>query len=453
MENWSNLAILFMGKELPNQLEISGCDLGDYSILHALDSSRVKRGKISHTTTIIDNSKTDVQSLAELPNKLTSIKALEILPKTSISGDAKLYFFVYCLTCDALRNGKLRVVCSLCNQGSILFQHEPQEWSDVLVPDRIKSQCYAPGCVGNRARFFFKCIDEQHHQRSQAEALSIATHQQAVLPLNRLRRNNIHAFCLACMDNQVEVVLVFPSCDHVICLECFGDYCKTCVSERNLSWSESLGYTINCPIDCEQSSIETPHLKLMDAHFYSLYSRFSTEELVLKNGGLMCPYTECDQPFYPFVMPPNQCEVTECSKCRLLYCILCTHEGQYAPLACPFSSMIEQTNITIRADNPFTTNTTTSIAYLSNLIIKFSSLRKMANKVLGSSEEPSRWQETMSRLKIREISKPCPKCRAPTERNGGCMHMVCTRRKCNFNWCWICLTEWNSDCMASHWFG
>ena len=61
----------------------------------------------------------------------------------------------------------------------------------------------------------------------------------------------------------------------------------------------------------------------------------------------------------------------------------------------------------------------------------------------------ARWQEQSS-LTIKVMSKPCPKCRSPTERDGGCMHMECTR--CNFQWCWICQSKWTRDCMASHWF-
>lgn len=35
----------------------------------------------------------------------------------------------------------------------------------------------------------------------------------------------------------------------------------------------------------------------------------------------------------------------------------------------------------------------------------------------------ARWDEA-SKVAIRITTKPCPKCRTPTERSGGCMHMV-----------------------------
>lgn len=443
-----------MGKELANNLEISGCDLGDYSMLHALDATKVSRHK---------SSTAEEAALSKLQTKLTTIED----PKTSSndlvtestkasSSDSaskeKLYFFVYCQPCNAMRPGKLRVACSECQNGSILFKREPQDWNDVLIGERIQCKCYTPGCTGEMARFYFKCIDEKGHQGSSKDVFK---NTLAVTPLHRLRRNNIGVSCLACMDSTAEVVLVFP-CDHVICTECFREYCRTALSERSLVWMDSLGYTLNCPIDCDNSWIESAHLNLLDDHFYSLYSKFSSEELVLKNGGILCPHENCDSAFYPATMPPTSCEVTACQKCQMLYCVLCTYEGLYAKVNCPFESLIGQTNAELAksAKKGSAEPTASSSTYLASLVQKFSLLRCLRSRVsAGTASEAPRWQDTMSRLKIREISKPCPKCRTPTERNGGCMHMVCTRKRCNFNWCWICLTEWNTECMSTHWFG
>lgn len=44
--------------------------------------------------------------------------------------------------------------------------------------------------------------------------------------------------------------------------------------------------------------------------------------------------------------------------------------------------------------------------------------------------------ERLSAKLLRQVSKPCPQCAAPTERDGGCSHMTC--RLCSFAWCWLC---------------
>lgn len=401
-------------------------------------------------------------SLTELPTRLTTIEEPETTNRemgnfsshtTEVDAKRKLYFFVFCQACDSMCPGKLRVVCSQCDHGSILFQREPQSWADLLDPSGIECKCYTPGCNGKQARFFFKCIEETKHPQ---EAKS-----GPVLPLNRLRRNAIKVKCLACLGADAEIVLVWPHCDHVICLDCFRDYGKTALSERRLSLIDSLGYTVNCPIDapsCEASWIETPHLRLLDAHSYSLYRKQETEELVFQNGGILCPFSDCDEAHYPPTSPPTSCQAIQCVKCKLTYCVYCTLEGPLtAPVNCTFESFIEQTNALIRQNRSKEEASDGAKTYLASLVEKFAILRRMAGRVTGTGsseeEEAPRWQETMSRLKIRSIAKPCPRCKIATERDGGCMHMVCGRGNCRFEWCWVCLIEWNSDCMATHWFG
>jgi predicted RNA-binding Zn-ribbon protein involved in translation (DUF1610 family) len=42
---------------------------------------------------------------------------------------------------------------------------------------------------------------------------------------------------------------------------------------------------------------------------------------------------------------------------------------------------------------------------------------------------------------VQKISKPCPSCRIPIEKKGGCLHMKCP--ECGFDFCWRCSLGWS----------
>ena len=48
------------------------------------------------------------------------------------------------------------------------------------------------------------------------------------------------------------------------------------------------------------------------------------------------------------------------------------------------------------------------------------------------------------------MTKPCPKCEAPIEKDGGCCHMTCTNAAadCKFEFCWHCNAPWVSGMLG-----
>lgn len=46
------------------------------------------------------------------------------------------------------------------------------------------------------------------------------------------------------------------------------------------------------------------------------------------------------------------------------------------------------------------------------------------------------------RLWMRANTRPCPKCKAPIEKNEGCNHMTCFNPQCKHEFCWICRKDW-----------
>ena len=48
---------------------------------------------------------------------------------------------------------------------------------------------------------------------------------------------------------------------------------------------------------------------------------------------------------------------------------------------------------------------------------------------------------------IKNNTKPCPNCKAPIEKNQGCMHMTC--RTCKHEFCWLCLSNYRGHAGGS----
>jgi len=59
---------------------------------------------------------------------------------------------------------------------------------------------------------------------------------------------------------------------------------------------------------------------------------------------------------------------------------------------------------------------------------------------LGRGGEKKR-EEEASQIAVAKLSKPCPSCRSPIEKNQGCDHMTC--RKCRHEFCWKCFAPYD----------
>lgn len=131
-------------------------------------------------------------------------------------------FFVYCSTCDDLKEGKLRVRCAKCLSGAFTVSRHPQGWSDVLIPKQIEGICEVDNCDGQFANFYFKC--SSHVTTGEDDSSP---------PLQQVKRNIDKVPCLACGDGG-EVALVF-TCQsaHVTCIDCFKQFVIFKIGQRD----------------------------------------------------------------------------------------------------------------------------------------------------------------------------------------------------------------------------
>ncbi|XP_030234065.1 E3 ubiquitin-protein ligase parkin [Gadus morhua] len=321
-------------------------------------------------------------------------------------------FYVFCKSvCGAVRPGKLRVRCGACRQSTLTLSRGPSCWDDVLLPGRIHGVCQSEGCPGTVAEFYLKC------------ALHPTAEEDVSVALPLFITNHREVACIACTDVLCPV-LVFQCADrHVICLECFRGYCLTRLNDRQFIHHPLIGYSLPCAAGCPDSLIkELHHFRVLGNEQYMRYHGYGAEECLLQMGGVLCPRAGCGAGLIPQA-PSTQrveCEKINGLGCGLVFCRDCKeeyHEGECHMAASCSGDAATQC-----------------------FVVDEGALQR------------SRW-ELASRDTIRETTKPCPQCGVPVEKNGGCMHMVCPRKQCSSEWCWICSVPWNRDCMANHWFG
>ncbi|XP_019873597.1 E3 ubiquitin-protein ligase parkin isoform X2 [Aethina tumida] len=408
--------IIFAGKELGDKITIAECDLGQQSILHAVKVRRKSLPKPQNS--FIDEEEENVKPLCEtLTNVMFSNEQNNDEVVKNGSDNVRVHFYVFCPTCKSLKTGKLRVRCHFCKSGAFTVHSDPQNWNDVLEPKQITGLCendpeLCEKLLDNReptfAEFYFKC----------SEHASLGEEDGAV-PLYLIRPNLRDIPCLACGDTS-DPVFVFPcAAGHVTCLDCFRQYCITRLRERQFWQHPEYGYTLACPTGCADSFIkEIHHFRLLTDEQYAQYQRFATEEFVIRSGGVLCPQPGCGM---GILIDPDCTKVTCVNGCGYVFCRLCLqgyHIGD-----CETNDSNQE-----------------------------SDAANCSYNVDPARAATSRWDEA-SKVTIKVLTKPCPKCRTPTERDGGCMHMTCTRAGCAYDWCWVCQTEWTRECMGSHWFG
>ncbi|KAK7493085.1 hypothetical protein BaRGS_00015606 [Batillaria attramentaria] len=300
-----------------------------------------------------------------------------------------------------VRPGRLRVKCSVCGDGAVLVERGPGSWADVLTPGRVTGKCQSLHCEDCKPVFYFKCVED--HQGS-VDGTAVA--------LYHIRPNRRCVECITCAD-VLSPVVVFPcQASHVMCLHCFMEYCKVRLHERGFVQREQYGYTLPCPAGCADSYIqEQHHFCIMGCTEYERYKDFAAEECLLAAGGVYCPRSGCGQPFMVDTPGPR----VVCPQCHFVFCRNCqgaVHEG----------------------DCSFQTRSSESSQDFSD----------------PERAERAQWERQTAQT-IEVTTKGCPGCGTRTERDGGCMHMVCFR--CGEEWCWLCVKAWDRVCQSSHWFG
>ena len=183
--------------------------------------------------------------------------------------------------------------------------------------------------------------------------------------------------CPLCYEDLTDTSGYHLSCGHTFCRTCWASYLKT-------KLEENLALSTTCPsTDCDRAVLledagDLDHDgSILDKFKQALFRSFvdnSDSLFWCKNPkGCKCIVA----------VPPDQTVVT-CDDCHFAFCTACVYPA-HLPATC--------------------------------------TMMKDWDKA-GGYQDLSEEEGQVRKLKL-EITRPCPKCSAPIEKNGGCPHMTC----------------------------
>lgn len=205
------------------------------------------------------------------------------------------------------------------------------------------------------------------------------------------------------------------------CMHSMSDVCKQCMRTYIASSLSSRGTTaICCPVCREMMSYFDVWRNAAPEDFNRYDERMALESLQNEPGFRWCPYQGC---------PGGQIQVygdaepkVTCNHCRQPYCFIHRIRWHGGLTCSQYDDMTELERQIREAEEAAEREVGhgTASASLEELKVRQGD---------AIDRERREAEERQGEAYVRNISKRCPGCTSPTEKNGGCKHMTCTFRE------------------------
>eukprot|EP00455_Lapot_gusevi_P005860 TRINITY_DN12502_c0_g1_i2.p1 TRINITY_DN12502_c0_g1~~TRINITY_DN12502_c0_g1_i2.p1 ORF type:complete len:417 (+),score=79.85 TRINITY_DN12502_c0_g1_i2:185-1252(+) len=195
-----------------------------------------------------------------------------------------------------------------------------------------------------------------------------------------------HKFtCSVCYDEyDLDGIIVFDECKHFLCVEDMRENIRVQIMSGNAK-------ELKChEMDCKRPITYQEVRRVVPPEVFEVYQRFLTEAHLRSDPNCRwCPKAGCGTPMIglgedrPMMVCPR-------AECRFTYCFNCKEEW-HADATC----------------------------------------QQYQQWKIENNEADKRYLEWAA-----QNTKPCPACRSPIQKNGGCNHMKCI--SCKHEFCWLC---------------
>jgi len=219
--------------------------------------------------------------------------------------------------------------------------------------------------------------------------------------------------CDVCFEDDLEEWMchMLSTCYHRFCVNCLSKHIRFSATTR-----------IKCP-SCSKF-LDVLDIRIIlesvgDAKTWQSYSERASVDLLEQeitsgeSGTRRCPADRCN---YTFVYEPRDPELKEgtrfdCPKCQESFCLQCgANQGQVGP--------VHQGSCYDRRKE---------------LMMKEEARRKLEEWKVQNSQADARFKQLLDAESQQGITKPCPRCKTPITKNGGCNHMRC---RCGYDYDW-----------------
>jgi len=193
--------------------------------------------------------------------------------------------------------------------------------------------------------------------------------------------------CNICFE---DTHLIFLSCKHNYCPDCWNGYLKNKITSEKTSLIKCMGEKCGglLPVGVINSLLNDPIV-------FNEYKQLAASNFVQFNESTkFCPGQNCESTILKTITSGLFGVKCDCGE---TFCMQCQHSEDHDPIDC---ERLEQWLSKCDEDN-----------------------------------ENLKWMKSHS-------TKRCPKCKAIIEKNMGCNHMTCRNPGCGHEFCWLCFGDW-----------
>lgn len=208
------------------------------------------------------------------------------------------------------------------------------------------------------------------------------------------------------------------ACGHIFCKQCLVRSIEEDIENGKNSGSPGCPGCDNLIHPVEIRQVVPP----------GVYERYETmllnRTLSAMPNVVECPREGCGHP----VMLEDDFTQGVCTACHFDFCAKC-HQDFHPDTACVTGPLADLTPDEAR-----------------DLVERYNNAgeqgQEMMEKQHGKLNILKIIDEVASNSFIASNCKPCPNCKSPIQKNGGCNHMTC--RKCGYEFCWVCFAKYGT---------